>query len=65
MKRTILQFAFLLSVVTSFSQSPLMDSVLQKIAEEKNDSLHLVLINRSIPNLIETNPALDLSLIHI
>jgi tetratricopeptide (TPR) repeat protein len=60
MKRTILQFAFLLSVVTSFSQSPLMDSVLQKIAEEKNDSLHLVLINRSIPNLIETNPALDM-----
>jgi hypothetical protein len=45
MKKVIVLFSFLLSINTAFSQSENIETMLQKIAAEKNDNTRIDLIN--------------------
>jgi hypothetical protein len=45
MKKVIILFSFLLSINTAFSQSENIETMLQKIAAEKNDNTRIDLIN--------------------
>ncbi len=60
MKKIITLFYFLLSIQTAFSQNAGIDSMLQKIAAEKDDSKRIDIMYRSLVIIGETNPVLGL-----
>ena len=60
MKKIMTFFCFLLSMQTAFSQNEGIDSMLQKIAAEKDDSRRIDIIYSSLVIIGETNPVLGL-----
>ena len=60
MKKLIPLFCFLLSMQTVFSQNADIDSMLQKIAAEKEDNRRIDIIYSSLVMIGETNPVLGL-----
>jgi tetratricopeptide (TPR) repeat protein len=61
-KRVLILFSFLLSIQTAFSQNEKIDSIVKKIAAEKDDNARIELILVSFPNLAELNPTLDMQI---
>jgi hypothetical protein len=59
-KRVLILFSFLLSIQTAFPQNEKIDSILKKIAAEKDDNDRIELVLASFPNLAELNPTLDM-----
>ncbi len=65
MKKIITLFCFIASMIpivvgTAFAQTPDIDSLLPKIAVEKNDNLRIDIIYRSLVQIGESNPLLGL-----
>lgn len=60
MKKIIAFFFFITSIQTAFSQNAGIDSMLQKIAAEKDDSRRIDIIYSSLVIIGETNPVLGL-----
>ena len=60
MKKIIILFGFLLSLTTAFAQSENIDTILKKIAAEKDDDTRIDLINDLYSNISEINPMLDM-----
>jgi tetratricopeptide (TPR) repeat protein len=60
MKKIMTLFCFLLSIHPAFSQNADIDSMLQKIAAEKDDSRRIDIIYSSLVIIGETNPVLRL-----
>ena len=60
MKKIMTLFCFLLSMQTAFSQNADIDSMLQKIAAEKDDGRRIDIIYSSLVIIGETNPVLGL-----
>jgi len=48
MKKILFLFSFLLSLQTAFSQNAGIDTMLQKIAVEKDDNMRIDIIYRSL-----------------
>ncbi|MCX6225545.1 MAG: hypothetical protein NTV01_12480 [Bacteroidia bacterium] len=62
MKKTIILFSLLLSINPVFSQSGNIDTMLQKIAAEKDDNIRIDLINDLYSGTTETDPVLDMNI---
>src|ERR1035437_5737807 len=60
MKKTIILMSILLSINVSFSQSENIDTMLKKIALEKDDNTRIDLINDLFLSTMESNPVLDM-----
>ena len=60
MKKIIILLSFLFSINASSSQSENIDTMLKKIAEEKNDNTRIDLINDLFSSTMETKPVLDM-----
>jgi tetratricopeptide (TPR) repeat protein len=60
MKKIIILLSFLFSINASSSQSENIDTMLKKIAEEKNDNTRIDLINDLFSSTMETKPILDM-----
>ena len=60
MKKIMTLFCFLLSMQTAFSQNAGIDTMLQKIASEKDDNRRIDIMYSSLVIIGETNPVLGL-----
>ncbi len=60
MKKIIILFYLLVSIQTVFSQSQYTDSILKKIAVEKDDNMRIDTIYSSLVQIGESNPLLGL-----
>jgi tetratricopeptide (TPR) repeat protein len=60
MKKTITLFCFIASMQIGFAQNSGIDTMLQKIAVEKNDTLRIDIIYNSMVLIGETNPLLGI-----
>ena len=60
MKIIIILFSYLFSINAAFSQSGNIDTMLKKIALEKNDNSRIDLINDLFSSTTESNPVLDM-----
>jgi tetratricopeptide (TPR) repeat protein len=60
MKKILILFGLLLSITTVFSQSENFDTMLQKIAAEKDDNNRIDLIINFFSSTTESNPVLDM-----
>jgi tetratricopeptide (TPR) repeat protein len=62
MKKLSILFSLLFCINTAFSQRESIDSMLQKIAGEKDDNIRIDLIYDLYSGTIETNPVLDMQI---
>jgi len=60
MKKIIILFGFLLSIITAFSQSENIDIMLQKIAVEKDDNIRIDLIRDFTLGTLDSYPILNM-----
>ena len=60
MKKILILFGFIISIHAVFSQSEDLDSMLKKIAAEKNDNTRIDLINDLYLSTTESDPVLDM-----
>ena len=60
MKKIITLFCFIASMQTAFAQNGGIDTILQKIAVEKDDNMRIDIIYRSLVIIGETNPLVGL-----
>ncbi len=59
-KKTLICFYFLVSMLTAYAQNQSIDTLIHKVAAEKNDDLRFELLNDFFSNTAETNPMLEL-----
>jgi len=60
MKKVIILFSLLLSINAAFSQGENFDTMLKKIAEEKDDNTRIDLINHFFSSTADSDPVLDM-----